>query len=222
MADGGRFAGFIAGRGLGGSMTVEHLHFYSLAFMLIVYAVRIAWIMRFRLPHDHARPNGSGTAGALAAMTTMFRPWSMETTRKGFVHWVEFAIFHVGVAVMIAMSFIISLAPQWLTPAVTAIVIATQALAFVAGMIRLVNRAVQPKMRAISSPDDYFSLAYANVLFLTCIAATLHLPVWTEVFFVLVAIIIAIVPFTKISHYIYYPFARYFYGSYIGRRGIVR
>ena len=32
----------------------------------------------------------------------------------------------------------------------------------------------------------------------------------------LVALIIAIVPFTKISHYIYYPFARYFYGSYLG------
>jgi len=41
-------------------------------------------------------------------------------------------------------------------------------------------------------------------------------------YFLLVALIIAYVPFSKISHYIYYPFARYFYGSYLGRRGIVR
>ena len=131
-------------------------------------------------------------------------------------------VFHVGVAVMIAMSFVISLAPQWLTPPVTTAVIVTQVLALIAGIIRLVTRVRDPKMRAISSPDDYFALVYANLLFITCIPATLHLPVWTEIFFVLVAIIIAIVPFTKISHYIYYPFARYFYGAYLGRRGIVR
>lgn len=203
-------------------MQIERLHLYSLAFMLVVYVIRILWIMRFRLVRDLARPKGSGMEGAVAAMTTLARPWSMETTRKGFIHWVEFAIFHVGVAVMIAMSFVISLAPQWLTPPVTALVIASQVLALVAGIIRLVTRIRDPKMRAISSPDDYFALIYANVLFVTCIPATLHLPVWTQIFFILVAIIIAIVPFTKISHYIYYPFARYFYGAYLGRRGIVR
>jgi len=203
-------------------MQIERLHLYSLAFMLVVYVIRILWIMRFRLVRDLARPKGSSMEGAVAAMTTLARPWSMETTRKGFIHWVEFAIFHIGVAVMIAMSFVISLAPQWLTPPVTALVIVSQVLALVAGIIRLVTRVRDPKMRAISSPDDYFALIYANVLFVTCIPATLHLPVWTEIFFVLVAIIIAIVPFTKISHYIYYPFARYFYGAYLGRRGIVR
>jgi len=201
---------------------IERLHLYSLAFMLVVYVLRILWILRFRLVGDLARPKGSSLEGAAAAMTTMLRPWSMETTRKGFIHWVEFAIFHVGVAVMIAMSFVISLAPQWLTPPVTTAVIVTQVLALIAGIIRLVTRVRDPKMRAISSPDDYFALVYANLLFITCIPATLHLPVWTEIFFVLVAIIIAIVPFTKISHYIYYPFARYFYGAYLGRRGIVR
>ncbi len=201
---------------------IERLHLYSLAFMLVVYVIRILWIMRFRLARDLARPKGSSLEGAVAAMTTMLRPWSMETTRKGFLHWVEFVIFHVGVAVMIAMSFVISLAPGWLTPPVTALVIATQVLALVAGIIRLTTRIRDPKMRAISSPDDYFALVYANLLFLTCIPATLHLPVLTELFFILVAVIIAVVPFTKISHYIYYPFARYFYGSYLGRRGIVR
>lgn len=201
---------------------IEYLHLYSLAFMLVIYVIRLIWIMRFRLARDLARPKGSGVEGAIAAMTTIFRPWSMETTRKGFIHWLEFAVFHGGVAIMIAMSFVISLAPQWLTPPAIAVVIASQAAALVAGIVRLVNRIRLPHMRAISSADDYFALAYANLLFITCIPATLRLPVWTEVFFILVAVIIAVVPFTKISHYIYYPFARYFYGSYLGRRGIIR
>jgi nitrate reductase gamma subunit len=203
-------------------MLIERLHLYSLAFMAAVYVVRIVWIMRFRLARDLARPKGDSLRGAALAMTTMFRPWSMETTRTGFIQWVEFAVFHVGVAVMIAMSFVISLAQQWLTPTVIALVIASQALALVAGILRLVKRLREPRLRAISSPDDYFALAMANLLFITCALATLHLPAATELYFILVAIIIAIVPFTKISHYIYYPFARYFYGSYLGRRGVAQ
>ncbi len=203
-------------------MPFERLHLYSLAFMLVVYVIRILWILRFRLVTDRARPAGSGAAGAAAAMTTLFRPWSMESTRKNFRQWVEFAVFHIGVAVMIAISFIIPFAPGWLTPLVVAVVIVIQLLAFVAGVLRLVKRIRDPKLRAISSPDDYFALAVTDLLFLACILAVLKVPVGADIYFLLVALIIAFVPFTKISHYIYYPFARYFYGSYLGRRGIVR
>lgn len=203
-------------------MAFERLHLYSLAFMLVVYVIRILWLLRFRLVTDRARPLGSGAVGAVTAMTTLFRPWSMESTRKGLAQWVEFAVFHVGVAVMIGISFVIPFAPGWLTPPVIVLVLVSQVLAFVAGVLRLSKRIREPKLRAISSPDDYFALAVTDVLFLACITATLRLPVGTEIYFLLVALIIAFVPFTKISHYIYYPFARYFYGSYLGRRGIVR
>ena len=155
-------------------------------------------------------------------MTTMLRPWSMESTRKGWLQWIEFVIFHVGVAVMIGMSFVISFGPQWLTPLVVTLVIISQALALVAGVVRLSKRIRDPKLRAISSLDDYFSLVITDVLFVFCILATLHVPLGYETYFVLVAAIIAYVPFSKISHYLYYPIARYFYGSYLGRRGIVR
>lgn len=204
------------------SFSIEQTHIYALVFMALVYCIRIFWILRFRLVRDRARPRGSGLVGAAAAMTTMFRPWSMETTRRGFVQWVEFAIFHVGIAVMIGMSFVISLVPHWLTSPVVVVVILSQALAFVAGLLRLFKRVREPKMRAISSPDDYFSLLAVNVLFIGCILATLSVPLAYEGYFILLAIIIAYVPFSKISHYLYYPIARYFYGSYLGRRGIVR
>ena len=201
---------------------IEQLHYYSLAFMLIVYIVRIIWILRFRLAPDLARPGGSGMQGAAMAMTAMFRPFSMESTRKGILHWVEFVAFHVGVAVMIAMSFVLSLAPQWLTPPVILVVCASQALALIAGLIRLMRRINSPLLRAISSPDDYFALAITDLLFIFCLLAILEVPIGRQIYFVLVALIIAFVPFSKISHYIYYPFARYFYGVYLGRRGILR
>jgi nitrate reductase gamma subunit len=201
---------------------IEQLHLVSLTFMIVVYGTRIVWILRFRLMRDRARPRGAGWVGAAAAMTTMLRPWSMESTRKGWLQWIEFVIFHVGVAVMIGMSFVISFSPQWLTPPVVTLIIVSQALALVAGVVRLIKRIRDPLLRAISSPDDYFSLAITDVLFACCILATLHVPLGYEAYFVLVAAIIAYVPFSKISHYLYYPIARYFYGSYLGRRGIVR
>ena len=146
----------------------------------------------------------------------------METTRKGFWQWLEFAAFHVGVAVMIGLSFVIPFAPHWLTPTVVALVVITQVAAVLAGLLRLYKRVSRPYMRAISSPDDYFSLSITNVLFVLCALTVLHVPVAHELYFILVALIIAYVPFSKISHYIYYPFARYFYGSYLARRGIYR
>jgi len=204
------------------SFSIEQAHVYALLFMAIVYCIRIMWILRFRLMRDRARPRGSGLAGATMAMTTMIRPWSMETTRQGFVQWVEFVVFHVGIAVMIGTSFIISLAPHWLTPPVVVLILISQVLALVAGLLRLYKRVSDQKMRVISSPDDYFSLAAVNVLFVGCILAVLEVPLAYETYFILLAIIIAYVPFSKISHYLYYPIARYFYGSYLGRRGIVR
>jgi nitrate reductase gamma subunit len=204
------------------SFSIEQAHIYALVFMALVYCIRIAWILRFRLARDLARPRGSGLMGAAMAMTTMFRPWSMETTRQGFVQWVEFGVFHIGIGVMIGISFVISIAPHWVTPPVVALIIVSQALALVAGILRIVKRVGEPKMRAISSPDDYFSLVVINVLFIACILAALDVSLAYEGYFILLAIIIAYVPFSKISHYLYYPIARYFYGSYLGRRGILR
>ena len=204
------------------SLSIEQSHIYALVFMAIVYCIRIVWIMRFRLMRDMARPRGSGLKGAAMAMTTMFRPWSMETTRQGFVQWAEFAVFHIGISVMIGISFVISLAPGWMTPPVIALVVVSQALALVAGMLRVLKRVREPKMRAISSPDDYFSLVTVTVLFVACALATLKVPLVHEGYFILLSIIIVYVPFSKISHYLYYPIARYFYGSYLGRRGVMR
>jgi nitrate reductase gamma subunit len=201
---------------------IEKLHFVALGFMAVVYAIRIVWILRFRLARDLARPRQPGWRGAALAMTTALRPWSMESTRRGFGQWVEFWVFHVGVAVMIGVSFVLPFAPAGFTPAGTALLAATQVLALAAGLLRLSRRLRQPKLRAISSRDDYFSLASVNLLFAACALTLLGVPYARPFYFAFIALIIAYVPFSKISHYLYYPIARYFYGSHLGRRGVLR
>jgi hypothetical protein len=39
-------------------------------------------------------------------------------------------------------------------------------------------------------------------------------------FFVLTAFFLIYVPFSKISHYLYYPFTRYYFGKSMGYRGV--
>jgi hypothetical protein len=40
------------------------------------------------------------------------------------------------------------------------------------------------------------------------------------IYFVLTAFFLIYVPFSKISHYLYYPFTRYYFGKTMGHRGI--
>jgi len=39
-------------------------------------------------------------------------------------------------------------------------------------------------------------------------------------YFLLTAFFLVYVPFSKISHYLYYPFTRYYFGKSMGRRGV--
>ena len=88
----------------------------------------------------------------------------------------------------------------------------------------MVRRIGSRYMRAISSPDDYFSLALLMVwLFFAVLAApndTTQGEWHVLTFFILTAFFLVYVPFSKISHYLYYPFTRYYFGKTMGYRGV--
>ena len=150
-------------------------------------------------------------------------PWAMESTRTRFPLYLQFVVFHLGVAAAILLSFIIPYGPQLLESPL--IVLAFQGImgaACAVGVIRMVRRVGSRYMRAISSPDDYFSLALLTVwLFSAVLAADISQGEWHLLaFFLLTAFFLAYVPFSKISHYLYYPFTRYYFGKTMGYRGI--
>ncbi|MGC8837507.1 MAG: hypothetical protein ACP5UM_03725 [Anaerolineae bacterium] len=194
----------------------------ALGFMASVYLVRLGWLLRFGIAKDLSRPNESPVPGMVWALLTIFQPWAMESTRRKWWQWLEFAVFHVAVAVMIGVSFIIPYAPHWLTPPVVTGFILTQVGGLVTCAIRLYRRFAVPEVRAVSSLEDYVALGWVWVLFATCIWTLTGSLVGTAIYFALVALILIYVPFSKISHYLYFPFARLFFGFYVGRRGLVR
>jgi hypothetical protein len=201
----------------------------ALVFMAVVYSIRLYWIFRFKAGGDRQPRSGSLTTGpmigAAYSLANIAMPWSMESTRRHLLYWVQFVFFHLGVTAAIALSFIIPYGPSLLDgPVVVWMIRIFVGAAFLVGCYRMIRRIAVPVMRAISTPDDYFSLGLLTVWFFFAFLAApndasggeLHL----VIYFVLTAFFLVYVPFSKISHYLYYPFMRYYLGRHLGYRGV--
>ncbi|MEW5983378.1 MAG: hypothetical protein AB1806_13565 [Acidobacteriota bacterium] len=202
----------------------------ALLVMAIVYTLRVVWLLRFRAPRDRQAPTGvpqppAMTRGILYSWFNVAMPWAMESTRSQVPLYIQFVVFHLGVTAAIGLSFIMPYAPQWLewTPLVIVLQVII-ASAFLVAVYRIWRRVSQKRMRVISSPDDYFSLVLLTVWFLFATLAVPNRPREGEfvllAFFVLTAFFLIYVPFSKISHYLYYPFTRFYLGRTLTYRGV--
>jgi hypothetical protein len=209
----------------------EHtLQEIALLFMACVYTVRIIWfIRRFKAGTERQGATGRGSPvprkSIIYSWANVAMPWAMESTRRKFFLYAQFVIFHLGVTAAIALSFIIPYAPGLLENTVTIWVFqAVIGAAFVVGIIRIIRRFGSRYMRAISSPDDYFSLVLLTTWFFFATLAVPNDPVNSRgillTYFILTAFFLVYVPFSKISHYLYYPFTRYYLGKTMGYRGV--
>jgi len=203
------------------------LQIVALLFMATIYTLKIRWILRFPQGKDRQAPRGvsSGQQGAKTSLLAIAMPWTMSSTREHFLLYMQFVVFHVGVAGSIAMSFVIPYGPSLMRSA--GIVKALQVLflaAALVGLIRLVRRLGSTYMRSISSPDDYFSVCLLIVWLVFSALAAPNNPQAGEgsllAYFFLTAFFLVYVPFSKISHYLYYPFARWYLGRTLGHRGV--
>lgn len=214
--------------------TAEIVHWIALAVMAVVYTLRIRWLLSFNLGKDKSAPGNPGQstkeAGARYSLFNVAMPWSMESTRsaKGFSFYLSFVIFHLGVVAGIALAFVSTIAPDVLRiPAVAWTIIALLAGAFLVSVYRIIRRIFRPLMRLISTPDDYFSLFMLTTWFALGVCTQAYLMgIWgmnSETLLVaylyLTSFFLLYVPFSKISHYLYYPFTRTYIGRALGHRG---
>ncbi|HVP91427.1 MAG TPA: hypothetical protein VMS75_09435 [Terriglobales bacterium] len=196
----------------------------ALLFMAVVYSFRLLWIFRFRARRERTFPAGSEAAGIRYSLLNIMMPWAMESTRKRPWFYVQFAIFHLGVVAAIAATFIIPYAPRVFE--IGAVVRAFQialAAAVLVGLLRLARRLRDPAVRLISTVDDFLSLLLMIAFFAAGVLAVpndYRRAEWPLlVFFGLTAFFLVYVPFSKICHYLYYPFTRYYLGRSQGHRG---
>jgi len=208
----------------------EHtLQEVALGFMALVYIIRILWFLRFKAGRERQAPTGrpgtTVTKGIFYSWANIAMPWAMESTRTKPFLYLQFVLFHLGVVAAIGLSFIIPYWP-WILEVrgVTPVLQLFIGLACLVGVLRIVRRTRDPYMRAISTPDDHFSIWLLTVWFFFAFLAVPNTTAMGEwhllTYFILTAFFLVYVPFSKISHYLYYPFTRYYIGKTLGYRGV--
>jgi len=214
----------------------ETLHFaehtlqeVALLIMALVYTTRLIWLFRFKAGRERQAPTGAADTtprrGILYSWFIIAKPWAMESTRTKLFFYAQFVVFHLGVVSAIGLSFVIPYGPNLLnSPALVMILQVSIGLAFLVGVFRIIRRFGDKYMRAISTPDDYFSLLLLTVWFGFAFFAVPNKIDQGEgillTYFILTAFFLIYVPFSKISHYLYYPFTRYYFGKTMGYRGV--
>ena len=208
---------------------VEIVHWAALGIMMLVYTIRLLWLFSWKGGRDRSRPGIHGTKGlgpAVYSMMNVAMPWAMESTRKSFGFYLSFVIFHLGVVVGIFLAFVSSLnRPLLELPIVAYAFMGILGAAFLVAVGRVIRRIAVPVMKLISTPDDYFSVIMLTGWFLTGFLAQAHIFGLLEskwfmvVFLAATSFFLIYVPFSKISHYLYYPFTRFWIGKALGHRG---
>jgi hypothetical protein len=205
----------------------EPVQYVCLTFMAAMYAIKIYQLMKKPGPPEKAELKGDRFAGAIESLANILRPWSMESTRSHMYFYCEFMVFHIAVALTIGSTFFIPLTPGLMTPTVTGIIMVFQGLAFLIGLRRIYRRYTDPRIRIISSVDDYFAIFLMTAFFLIGFI-TMWLWIegrpetgWMWIFFLMTTFFLLYVPFSKISHYVLYPFGRVMYGQIFGGRGVL-
>lgn len=201
---------------------LQRVHEAALLFLVAAYALKIRSIMSMASVKDRTRPRGNAGLGVFYSFTLLFRPWKVLAYRNKPLRYAEFALIHLGVAGAVAISFVAGwnealVKSQMVAWGLRAVVAAGAAV----GVVRLARRLVLKELRYISTPDDYFSLILVIAWLLT---GALALPFTSDVRLALFLSVgtacLFYEPFSKIFHYLYWPFLRFHMGRYFGRRGV--
>jgi len=200
----------------------ELVHMIATPVMVVLYSLRLVILFRHRMANDRSPdPKGDLGRGIRDAFLTLVLPWKMESTRRHWTHYVEFMAFHLGLAFNISLAYLITFASSIFTPTVRVVFILFIAFGLLVGIVRFISRLTRPEMKVISSFDDYLSLFLVLLFNVFGILALLGITWGSFAYFAIVFIFLIYAPFSKIHHYLYYPFARIFYGSDAARKGIL-
>lgn len=197
----------------------------GLALGAVFLLLRLKEILRRPFRQDLARDRGQIRRGVLYAFTLGMAPWEKESTRRHWVAYLRGIAFHVG----IFTAFGVLLAGPWifpsgervaLIPAARWILAAVTGVGALSGFAGIWMRLSGENERALSLPDDYFSV-FLTSLFILLAFASLISAAWLPAFLIVTGVIGAYIPFSKIRHCVYFFYAKFFFGMSFGKRGVL-
>jgi hypothetical protein len=186
---------------------------------LLLILLRLRVILNRPLKRDLSRPQGSARWGILYAFTLGMAPWEKESTRLHWLAYLRGIFFHLGIFTAFGIFFI----SPWLGALplpVTWLGLALTVLGALFGFAGIWLRLQGANERALSLPDDYFSV-FLTSLFIALAALSLALPAWLPLFYLAMAVLCVYAPFSKIRHCVYFFYSKAFFGRNMGHRGVL-
>jgi len=201
---------------------LEHeVQIVALCLFALMHVARLLWLNSLRQPMENVEPKGSARRGILLSFGSVAMPWAKESSRKQFPLYGAFALFHIAIVMAIGATFIHAYAKGALTDPVVYTVVAFLAIGFLVGLVSAARRLAKPEIRVLSTPDDYFAISIVIIYFAAAIWGLLSDSNWGLIaYFGLTTFLWLYLPWSKISHYMYWPFTRFYHGFLFGRRGV--
>jgi hypothetical protein len=191
----------------------------ALVFAVTAFSVRLRAFYRLKRPKEMASPRGNISQGIMYAYTLGMAPWAKESTRRHWLSYMRGVTFHLGIFLAIALLLVspwVGLLPAWVRTLLAVVAGFTALL----GLIGFIARYIEPSLKALSTPDDYFAVLLVSFLLATT-ALWLLVPATAALFYFTAALTALYAPFGKIKHCFYYAFSRFFYGRYVGIRSVL-
>ncbi len=168
---------------------------------------------------ERAAAVASETGGVIYAFTAGMMPWAKESTRRHLLSYLRGIAFHAGIAAAF-LALVLSPWQAFVPPVIRWVIVVLAAAGAVAGAGGLIARVTEERLRRLSTPDDFFSVALVSA-FCAAAADAWLAPRVLPPFYLLGVVTLVYIPFGKIRHCFYFFFSRYFFGVGFGRRGVI-
>ncbi len=207
--------------GRGTKLVMNQLHYGGLIFMILAYTFKVYQFLQKPATAEGTPARGDHKKAITYAYLTLAMPWELESQKQHWIRYMEFVFFHLAMAVGIGFAFTVPIIPEFMKSSfIGAFARIFFVLGFLIGISRMGRRIFKPEMRKITTPDDFFCLILLSLWMFTGIfAAPLKSEPWLFWYYCMATFFLFYVPFSKISHYVYYPFIRFYIGKHFGHRG---
>jgi len=195
---------------------------------------RLVRVLFLGWERDRAERAGSGVWGTVKAylkslLILPFIPWVKRTFPRNALTYIAGGFFHLSLFIVVIfgvphMLVLKSVTGIRLPTLPTPIVDGAAAVGIVSLVMLFINRFVQPVLRKISGWPVRLNWLVVFLPMLTGYMMTHHMFFRYEVLFALhmlaVDVLLIWIPFSRISHFLFYFFSKTIHGAQAGKRGV--
>lgn len=209
---------------------------FNVALMVFVAGIvfRLVRILMLGWTRDRVPAMGNKSAGVLktylkALVIWPFIPWVKGTFNRNPITYIAGGLFHLGLFVVTLLGTAHVLVWKSLLgfawPSLPLPIVDWMAAVTIVAMLALfINRLVNPVLKLITGPAEWMNWTVVFMPMVTGYIMTHHLWFQYEVLFSLhmltVDLLLIWIPFSRISHFVFYFFSRTVHGVEFGKRGV--